>query len=103
MASNTVNLGIGYSGMMYMADAGTSIPTDPAATLGASWVEVGAIDNDGIKLTIGNVRHGANANATAKLRAVASCGDEHVALFLHPFAFNLHLNALISKQTLDKR
>ena len=48
MASNTVNLGIGYSGMMFMADSGTSIPSDPAATLGASWVEVGAIDNDGI-------------------------------------------------------
>ena len=50
MASNTVNLGIGYSGMMYIADAGTSLPSSPADTLGASWAEVGAISYDGIEV-----------------------------------------------------
>lgn len=50
MASNTVNLGIGYSGMMYIADAGTSLPSSPADALGADWAEVGAISYDGIEV-----------------------------------------------------
>lgn len=47
MASNSVNLGIGYSGMMYIADAGTALPTSPMDTL-TGFAEVGAIDSDGI-------------------------------------------------------
>ena len=47
MASNTVNLGIGYSGMMYMANAGTSLPNSPLDTL-TDFTEVGAISYDGI-------------------------------------------------------
>ena len=47
MASNTVNLGIGYSGMMYIADVGQSLPASPLDTL-TGFTEVGAIDSDGI-------------------------------------------------------
>lgn len=50
MASNTVNLGIGYSGMMYIADVGTSLPTSPLDTL-TGFTEVGAIDSDGITVS----------------------------------------------------
>lgn len=51
MASNTVNLGIGYSGMMYIADAGVALPTSPLDTLPADFAEVGAIDSDGITVS----------------------------------------------------
>lgn len=48
MASNDVNLGIGYSGMMYIGEVGTAtIPTSPMDTL-TGFTEVGAIDSDGI-------------------------------------------------------
>lgn len=51
MASNTVNLGIGYNGMMYIADAGVALPTSPLDTLPADFTEVGAIDSDGITVS----------------------------------------------------
>ena len=48
MASNDVNLGIGYSGMMYIGEVGTAtIPASPMDTL-TGFTEVGAIDSDGI-------------------------------------------------------
>jgi len=50
MASNDVNLGIGFSGMMYMADAGTSLPASPMDTL-TGFAEVGAITSDGITVS----------------------------------------------------
>lgn len=50
MASNDVNLGIGYSGMMYIADAGTALPASPLNTL-TGFTEVGAIDSDGISVS----------------------------------------------------
>ena len=50
MATNDVNLGIGYSGMMYIADAGTSLPASPMDTL-TGFAEVGAIDYDGITVS----------------------------------------------------
>ena len=50
MASNTVNLGIGYSGMMYIADVGQSLPASPLDTL-TGFTEVGAIDSDGITVS----------------------------------------------------
>ena len=50
MATNDVNLGIGYSGMMYIADAGTSLPASPMDTL-TGFDEVGAIDYDGITVS----------------------------------------------------
>lgn len=47
-----VLLGIGLStGMFYHAPEGTSYPTYPTETLGASWVEVGDITSDGITVT----------------------------------------------------
>lgn len=74
MASNTVNLGIGYSGMMYVADAGTSLPSSPADTLGASWSEVGAINADGI--TVGFAKDSEPIRDWTKaIRRLAS-GDE---------------------------
>jgi len=45
--SNTVNLGIGYLGMLYTAPEGTTIP-NPGDSL-ASWTEVGAISDEGIE------------------------------------------------------
>lgn len=54
MASNNVNLGIGLAtGMFYTAPAGTSLPTYPGETPGASWVEVGAVTADGITWSTG--------------------------------------------------
>lgn len=50
MATNDVNLGIGYSGMMYIADAGTSLPASPMDTI-TGFAEVGAIDYDGITVS----------------------------------------------------
>ena len=50
MASNSVNLGIGYSGMMYIADSGTALPNSPMDTL-TGFDEVGAIDSDGITVS----------------------------------------------------
>ena len=48
-----VLIGAGLAtGMFYVAPKGTSLPTSPAETLGASWVEVGAITEDGITLTL---------------------------------------------------
>lgn len=49
MATNSVNLGIGFSGMMYMGDAGTSLPASPLDTL-TGFSEVGAISYDGISV-----------------------------------------------------
>ena len=54
MATHDVNLGVGnyaesgVTGMFYHAAAGTSLPTYPGDSLGASWTEVGAISADGI-------------------------------------------------------
>lgn len=52
-----VNLGIGNSaesgvtGMFYHAPAGTALPTSATATLGAEWVDAGAISSDGISFS----------------------------------------------------
>lgn len=51
MASNTVNLGIGFSGMMYVAPKNTALPNSPLDTLPVDFVEVGAIDSDGITVS----------------------------------------------------
>lgn len=49
MASNKVNLGIGLAtGMVFMADAGTALPSSPLETLAADWKSIGAITADGI-------------------------------------------------------
>lgn len=40
------------SGMFYKAPKGTSLPSSPNASLGADWVEVGAITDAGISLTL---------------------------------------------------
>lgn len=40
------------SGMFYKAPKGTAIPSSPKGTLGADWVEVGAITDSGISLTL---------------------------------------------------
>ena len=54
MASNKVNLGIGLAtGMFYTAPAGTALPTYPSESLGADWVESGAITADGITWATG--------------------------------------------------
>lgn len=42
------------SGMFYKAPKGTSIPSSPNASLGADWVEVGAITDAGITLALPN-------------------------------------------------
>lgn len=55
MASNKVNLGIGFvTGMFYIAPAGTALPAYPGDTTGlASWEEAGAINADGITWSSG--------------------------------------------------
>lgn len=54
MATNKVNLGIGLStGMVYMADAGTSLPSSPLDSLTADWKSIGAITADGITWSTG--------------------------------------------------
>ena len=48
-----VLIGAGLAtGMFYKAPKGTSLPTSPMESLGADWVEVGAITEDGITLTL---------------------------------------------------
>ena len=48
MATNAVNVGKGRaSGMFYVADAGTAIPTT-LATLPTGWTEAGFISEDGM-------------------------------------------------------
>lgn len=54
MATNKVNLGIGLAtGMVYMADEGTALPTSPLDTLSADWKSIGAITADGITWATG--------------------------------------------------
>ena len=54
MATNKVNLGIGLAtGMVYMADAGTSLPSSPLDSLTADWKSIGAITADGITWATG--------------------------------------------------
>ena len=50
---SNVLIGAGLAtGMFYRAPAGTTLPTSPMDSLGADWVEVGAITEDGITLTL---------------------------------------------------
>ncbi len=58
-------LGLGLStGMFYHAAAGTSLPTDPTASLSGSWTEVGDVSDAGITLALNktatNLRNWAN-------------------------------------------
>lgn len=54
MATNNVNLGIGLAtGMVFMADAGTVLPSSPLETLSADWKSIGAITADGITWATG--------------------------------------------------
>lgn len=54
MATNNVNLGIGLAtGMVFMADAGTVLPSSPLETLPADWKSIGAITADGITWATG--------------------------------------------------
>lgn len=54
MATNNVNLGIGMAtGMVFMADAGTVLPSSPLDTLSADWKSIGAITADGITWATG--------------------------------------------------
>ena len=54
MATNNVNLGIGLAtGMVFMADAGTVLPSSPLDTLSADWKSIGAITADGITWATG--------------------------------------------------
>lgn len=54
MATNKVNLGIGLvTGMFYTAPAGTALPAYPGETLGADWVECGAISDAGLTWSTG--------------------------------------------------
>lgn len=54
MSTNKVNLGIGLAtGMAFMADAGTALPTSPMDTLSADWKSIGAITADGITWATG--------------------------------------------------
>lgn len=53
MASNNVNLGIGYaSGMFYVAPSGTTLPSYPSDDL-TSWELAGAVTADGITWSTG--------------------------------------------------
>ncbi len=48
-----VKLGIGLAtGMFYHAPAGTSLPTDPTASLAGTWKEVGDVSDAGITLAL---------------------------------------------------
>ena len=58
-------LGTGRAtGMFYHAAAGTALPTDPSASLAASWTEVGDVSDAGITLALNktstNLRNWAN-------------------------------------------
>lgn len=54
MATNNVNLGIGMAtGMVYMADAGTALPSSPLASLASDWKKIGAVTADGITWATG--------------------------------------------------
>ena len=60
-----VKLGTGLAtGMFYHAAAGTSLPTDPTASLPGTWTEVGDVSDAGITLalnkTVTNLRNWAN-------------------------------------------
>ena len=49
MASNNVNLGVGYaSGYFYHAAKDTALPASPLTTLAEAWKEVGYVAQDGI-------------------------------------------------------
>lgn len=61
-----VKLGLGLStGMFYHAPKGTALPTDPTASIPATWKEVGDVSDAGITLatskTVNNLRNWANA------------------------------------------
>jgi len=54
MATNNVNLGIGLAtGMVYMAEAGTALPSSPLSDLSSDWKSIGAITSDGITWATG--------------------------------------------------
>ena len=60
-----VKLGTGLAtGMFFHAPAGTALPTDPAATLDAAWVDAGDVSDAGITLALNksttNLRNWAN-------------------------------------------
>lgn len=68
MASNDVNLGIGYaSGMFYHAPENTPLPTYPAETLASAWVSVGDVSSDGVTWSMGSMENIKNwANKTVR-------------------------------------
>ena len=48
-----VLIGAGLAtGMAYRAPRGTSLPTSPMESLGADWVDIGAVTEDGVTLTL---------------------------------------------------
>ena len=114
MASNTVNLGIGYSGMMYMADAGVSLPASPLDTL-TDFTEVGAISYDGITVNFAKdsdpirdwtkaIRRLASSEEGASSVAVSATVTASVLLLsagataaLLPQAARLTVNAVVNK------
>ena len=52
MATHDTKLGIGLAtGMFYHAPAGTALPTDPTASIPATWEKVGDVSIDGLSLT----------------------------------------------------
>ena len=60
-----VKLGLGLAtGMFYHAPAGTSLPTDPTATIPSTWTHVGDVSDAGITLalnkTASNLKNWAN-------------------------------------------
>lgn len=52
MSNVFIGAGNPVSGMFFKAPKGTTLPSSPADALGADWVEVGAITDEGITFTL---------------------------------------------------
>lgn len=51
MAQTTANVQVGYEGAVYVAPTGSTAPTDAGTALDAAFLEVGFLDDSGIKIT----------------------------------------------------
>jgi len=72
MALDGTEVRVAGTGNVYLAPAGTALPTDVGTALTADWVDAGYITEDGVTFTLGRETEDLNAWQGSKIRVLTT-------------------------------
>lgn len=82
MAINADEVRVAGAGHVYVAPAGTALPTSPTAALSAAWTDLGYVTEDGVSFSFNRDTTDLNAWQGTKLRVLTTAEPAEVSFAL---------------------